>query len=164
MRFQPLTSRATRRATRDRGLYLAQGRLMCSTIKDFDVHARGVINLVKSWKTEHAAVRAVWKLEDLTSEWLRLSEKAHDLQRYYCEHGEFPNLSATYSYFVDIVGDAVGCGRELDDLISMFEGEGHSVEGADRLRREIDRLQEIINEDRFATNASFGGGVLDDWD
>jgi hypothetical protein len=137
---------------------------MCSTLKEFDVHARGVVNLVVTWKRERATVRAFWRLEDLTAEWLRLAEQAHELRGYYCEHGQFPNAGATYSYFVEIVDESVGCGRELDDLIGMFEAERHSVNGADKLRRGIDTLQEIIDEDRFATNASFGGGALDDWD
>lgn len=137
---------------------------MCNSIKEFDVHARGVVNLVEIWKNEGVAVRTVWKLEDLTREWLRLAERAHDLRKHYCEYGEFPQSAATYSYFVEILDDGVRCARVLDDLVCMFETESYSIDGANRLRREIDRLQAIIDEDRFATNASFDGGLLDDWD
>jgi hypothetical protein len=137
---------------------------MCSSLKEFDVHARGVVNLVEAWKTRHAVVRAVWRVEDLAGEWLRLFASAHELHDYYCEHARFPNSDATYSYFVEILEQCVRCGRELDDLVGMFEGEGHAVARAEELRRGIDKLQEIVDEDRFATNASFGGGSLDDWD
>ncbi len=137
---------------------------MCSSLKEFDLHARGVVNLVETWKREHAAVRAFWKLEDLTTEWLRLCESAHELHAHYCEHGQFPNSDATYSYFVEILDEGVRCGQELDNLLCMFEAEGYAVNGADRLRRGIDSLQGIIDEDRFATNASFESGALDDWD
>lgn len=106
----------------------------------------------------------MWRLEDLVAEWLRLACNAHELRDHYCEHGQFPNSGAAYSYFIEILDDAPQCGRELDNLICMFESQGYQVEGSNGLRREIDRFHEIINEDRFATNASFAGGTLDDWD
>lgn len=137
---------------------------MCSSIKEFDVHARGVVNLIETWKKERTAVRAAWKLDDLTCEWLKLAEGAHGLRKHYCEKGGVPNSATTYSYFIDILDDGVRCGRELDDLIGMFEAEGYSVERSDQLRREMDRLRAVIDEDRFATNASFDSGALSDWD
>lgn len=137
---------------------------MCRSLEDFDIHARGVVSLVETWKSEHTAVRGVWRLEDLTAEWIKLAAKAHELRACYCEHGQFPNSGATYSYFVEVLDEAAKCGRDLDGLVRMFEGEGHEVAGADALRRGIDKFQEVIDEDRFATNASFGGGALDEWD
>jgi uncharacterized protein YjiS (DUF1127 family) len=137
---------------------------MCSSLEEFDVHTRGVVNLVQAWRSADSAARAVWRLEDLTAEWLKLAGKAHELRDYYCEHGQFPNSEATYSYFVEILDGAAKCGLDLDGLICMFEAEGYEVKVADALRRGIDRFHEIIDEDRFATNASFGGGALDEWD
>lgn len=149
---------------RVRGLYFALGATMCATIKDFDVHAKGVARLVESWKERHAAVRALWRLEDLVGEWLRLFATAGEIFAYYCEHGQFFNAEATFSYFVDILEETVRCGGEVDDLVCMFETQGYSVDRTDELRRGITKLQDIVEEDRFATNAAFHGGALDEWD
>ena len=106
---------------------------------------------------------AVWTIEDLIGEWLRLFSTAGEMFAYYCEQGQFPNEEATFSYFVDIVEETARCGREVENLASMFEMQGYSVERTEELRRGIDKLQEIVEEDRFATKAAFQGGALDDW-
>ncbi|HEX7449925.1 MAG TPA: hypothetical protein VF306_20360 [Pirellulales bacterium] len=137
---------------------------MSSTIKEFDLQAKGVVKLVECWKQHHAAVRAVWKIEDLVNEWLRLSQTASELFAHYCEHAQFPNSSATFSYFISVVEEAARCGAELDDIAGMFETQGYQVTGADKLRERIDQLREIVSEDRFATDAAFQGGALDEWD
>jgi hypothetical protein len=137
--------------------------LMCLTIKEFDVHARGVANLVKTWKSQYAAVRAAWKLEDLIAEWMQLAESAKELFAYYCDHAHFPSSNATFSYFVELVDETVGCGAELGDLVRMFETEGYKVDRAEELCRDVARLQEVVEEDQFATQMAFEGGALDDW-
>jgi hypothetical protein len=137
---------------------------MCSSLKDFDLQARGVANLVKEWKAAHAAVRAVWKLEDVIAAWVRLSTDAEELLAYFKAHGEFPNSAATFGYFVEILAETIHCGNDLENLASMFEAEDYAIKGINDLRRMIEVLQKVVDEDRFPTLAAFASGALDDWD
>jgi len=104
------------------------------------------------------------KIDGLVDEWLRLATSATGLFAYYCQHARFPQSGATPSYFVDLVEQVVHCGTQLEDVVSMFESEGHHFARAEELRRTGARLQAIVDEERFATDAALGGGALDAWE
>lgn len=135
-------------------------------LQDIDLRSRGVGHLIHEWKANpaDANVRTVWGINDLVLQSLGLMDDSFKLYDYFREHGQFPNADARFNYFIAIVEQIAKNAHETDDLISIVESAGVSLVDAQRFRKSLQRLDEIIGEDRFATDIACSSGALDDWD
>ncbi|MEX0712134.1 MAG: hypothetical protein WD278_07275 [Pirellulales bacterium] len=136
-----------------------------STLREFDLQSRGVVKLLEEWRTKHAAVRKVWKTEEVIAVYLSAIEAATSLFDYYRQNGHFPHSEqqyAPFSYFVQLLEQMLLAANELEDVASRLEDEGFEINGTSRLREGIEKLTEVVAEDRFAIEAASASGALDD--
>jgi hypothetical protein len=127
---------------------------MMPTLQDFDVRSRGVAMLVEDWEAKHAAVRQTWKVEDL----LRLVVDAVSAAAEVYADSLKPVVTAIAladrisqsGYFLRLLEQLMTSASLIEDRVCVFESEGYAVAGADRLRRAISRLSEIVGAVRAA--------------
>lgn len=121
-----------------------------STLQDFDLRSRGVIDLSESWKLEREDVCAIWRIEDVVAEYSELLEFAVDIFDDYCRRGEFPNPAVRFSYFADILSKTLAAARQLSERAKAKADEGQPIDGLAALERHIAKVQAILDEDNFA--------------
>lgn len=118
-------------------------RIRMSSLQEFDIRSRGVVNLVDEWEIHHADVRKIWKVEDLIGIAKLVIEKAKELHAHYAQHGEFPTSTSAlaekgdFDYFVHLLRTLLRAATKIEDRASVHESEGYSIRGADELRAGI---------------------------
>lgn len=122
-----------------------------STLQDFDLRVRGVVNLTESWRHDTASLRLVWKIEDVVAQFRETYRLAFDLFEDYCERGSFPNPSVTFDYFAGVLEDFVKATRELVEFAQAPPFGDYAVDGLVALKQELQRAVEILEEDDYAT-------------
>lgn len=134
-------------------------------IRDIEIRSRGIARVVEAWKRDYDEVRQVWAIEDLIEVAQPVITDALGLYGRFVSEGAFPDPSARFSYFVHILECLAFVARETEALSSAREVCGYSVRGIDQLRTSKQQIEEIIMEDRFATDAAFSpGGAFSSWD
>lgn len=112
-------------------------------------------------KQNHHEVRKVWKLEDLLA---KCNECARDAIAIYNNFRQESEPGFRFSHFRNLLEFLVPVFSAFSEHVTVFEDEGYPVEGINELRGLIPKLQDIIDEDRFAEDSSIFGGSLDDWE
>ena len=135
-----------------------------TTVQEFDLRRRALSDLVGQWKADCDSVRQVWDIEDLIAQQTSAAMLACELVEHFRSHGEFPDAEILYSHFIDMAERWLTSAKELQELADSANARGAAVKGLDRLNNSIEQISEIINEDRFASDASSAGGALDDWE
>lgn len=121
-----------------------------STLQEFDLRSRGVVNLVDEWEVHHAEVRKIWKVEGLIGVAMLVIEKAKELHAYYAQHGEFPTSTSAlaekgdFDYFVHLLRTLLRAATKIEDRASVHESEGYSIRRADELRTGIREIAAVI--------------------
>ena len=135
----------------------------CNTLQDFDIKARGCVDLVEEWKQDHDAVREVWRIEDLISCYLDCYDAFDGAFKFYCEQGKFPSSSFRFSFYIAATRRLLEGAAILESLTQDAEKKSFPVVGSGEFRARTERVKAIVDEDDFATDASFAFG-LGSWD
>lgn len=125
---------------------------MC-VLQDLDIQAKGIKVVTDEWwKQQHDEVRGVWRIEDL----IRKADTClKDAEQFYNDYrlGRLNN-TGPFSYCVDVFRVLVETGASIIKGARECETKGYEVEGLAHLQRRLSEIQEIIDEDSFATDVS----------
>lgn len=106
--------------------------------------------VVEDWEAKHEAVRRTWKLQDLIQLVVDAVSAAIEVQQSLvtqtlqpCEPSE---ATRNVGYFLQLSEQLLVSAGLVEDRVSVFESEGHSVESADSLRQSVSRLAQIVGE------------------
>lgn len=136
---------------------------MCNVVwQELELRCRGASDLAEAWKENHEQVRTAWAIEDLVSAHLGCIADFNQLIAYYKANGCFPNPLVRFSYVLDALERFLHGARVVDNLAQIVEAKSYAVDRIGELRTSVDALQQVIDEDHFATRAA--ASALEDWD
>jgi hypothetical protein len=130
---------------------------------DFDVRLNGITCLLEKWKRDQEESAQLWQVDDFVRELTRLSAEAKCMFDHFRLHGEFPNPNVRFSKFLTALILIKTACAAIDNIVREAESRGNAVADVAEFREGWKTLAAIIDEDQVATNASFFGGALNDW-
>jgi hypothetical protein len=137
-----------------------------STLDRFQIYqfdTCGLAGVIESSFAHADAVPAPWRLDDLVAAAGQVQDEALSLFDHYCAHGEFPNRAGLFSDYAATTKKLLEQLRRLNAAVSSSESQISDVSALQRFRENLARIEAIIAEDDFATDASLKLGGLSDW-